>query len=851
MASDQVATTAARRLPTYVFELLAIAAVYFALAKVGLALASIHPSATPIWPPTGIAIAAVILRGYGVWPAILIGAFLANATTAGSLATSLAIAAGNTLEGIVGASLANAFSNGRNTFDRPTDVARFVLIGSVASMVSATIGVGALSLAGFSEWNSFAAVWMTWWLGDLAGALVVTPVIVLWANSDRHSFQGDALLEPVGVIVAATAVGLVAFSPVLAPTTYQGLLGFLAILPLLWAALRCGPRETASAALVMSCFAIWGTLAGAGPFAHEDLNESFLLLLMYMISTAVLSLALSADSAVRRRAEGALRRAHEEAEHRVEQRTADLAEANRKLQVEIEQRRCVETELREQGVHLLEAQRLADLGSWAWNIVENKVRWSDQLFDIFAISPKSFGGTFEDYLELVHEEDRNRVRDGIVAALQSGRGFRLDERIVRPTGEIRQLQSSGEVIKDDHGNPVRMLGICQDVTQRRQAERALDQAREQLAQSQKMEALGQLTGGIAHDFNNLLTIVSGHAQAVRRRLKEAKDLRGLDAIVSAASRGETLTRQLLAFSRRQQLSPVVVDLRARMEAMRALLASSLRDNIELTYDMPEGLWRVEVDSGELELALLNIAVNARDAMPNGGTLLLSARNVTLQPGTEAGPLAGDFVRLSAADSGTGVTAEILPKVFEPFFTTKPVGKGTGLGLSQVHGFAHQSGGTVTIDSELGRGTSVTIYLPRTERPLSMTLPSPEDSTPRRGQGTVLVVEDDVEVAKATSTMFEHLGYQVVHAVDANEGLARLQDVQTIGLVFTDIVMPGDMNGIALAQEIRRRFPSIPVVLTSGYSDAVNAADTQLPLLRKPFDLQKLERVIGEALGKRD
>jgi nitrogen-specific signal transduction histidine kinase/CheY-like chemotaxis protein len=389
------------------------------------------------------------------------------------------------------------------------------------------------------------------------------------------------------------------------------------------------------------------------------------------------------------------------------------------------------------------------------------------------------------------------------------------------------------------------------VTQRQQAEHALDQAREQLAQSQKMEALGQLTGGIAHDFNNLLMIVSGHAQSLRRRLKEPKDVRAVDAIASAAGRGEGLTRRLLAFSRRQQLNPVVIDLRARLEAMRALLASSLCENIELAYDIPEGLWPVEVDPGELERALLNIAVNARDAMPDAGNVLLSARNVTLRAGAEAGPLAGDFVRLSLADSGIGIAPETQPKVFEPFFTTKPVGKGTGLGLSQVHGFAHQSGGTVTIDSQLGRGTTVAIFLPRSRRPLPPTPPAPADSAPRRDRGKVLIVEDNAEVAEATATMFEHLGYQAMHAFDADEGLARLRAAPGIELVLTDVVMPGGKNGIALAQEITRLFPSIPVVLTSGYSDAVNAAQTQFPLLRKPFDLNKLERAIGEALGRRD
>ena len=217
-----------------------------------------------------------------------------------------------------------------------------------------------------------------------------------------------------------------------------------------------------------------------------------------------------------------------------------------------------------------------------------------------------------------------------------------------------------------------------------------------------MEALGQLTGGIAHDFNNLLMIVSGYAQILQSRLSEAKDLQAVEAIRAAADRGEKLTRQLLAFSRRQQLMPVVVDLRQRIDAVRDMLVPSLRGNIELICDIEDKIWPVEVDLGELELALVNIAVNARDAMPDGGIITLSARNVVLKPGSAAGALEGEFVALALIDTGTGMPPDVLQRVFEPFYTTKPVGKGTGLGLSQVHGFANQSGGAVTVSSEPGQ-----------------------------------------------------------------------------------------------------------------------------------------------------
>jgi CheY-like chemotaxis protein len=363
-----------------------------------------------------------------------------------------------------------------------------------------------------------------------------------------------------------------------------------------------------------------------------------------------------------------------------------------------------------------------------------------------------------------------------------------------------------------------------------------------------MEALGQLTGGIAHDFNNILMIVGGHAEMLRRRITEAKVLRGIDAIASAARRGENLTRQLLTFSRRQPLRPTVVNLKERIEAVRDMLGSSLRGNITLALDIPAELWPVQVDVAEFELALLNIAVNARDAMAQGGgTFTLKARNVAAPADRKAGQL-GDHVELLLCDTGAGIPADVIAKIFDPFFTTKAVGKGTGLGLSQVYGFAQASHGVVTAESEVGRGTTITLALPRSTAPVEA---MPEAVRPRkrdaRGEGTVLVVEDNPEVAEVTATLLEQLGYGVVRAENAAEALATLQSGQEVDLVFSDIVMPNGMNGIHLAQEVNERYPKLRVLLTTGYSDVAASAETRFPILRKPFELAGLERAVREAL----
>lgn len=309
--------------------LVAIGVIYFALAKGGLALASIHPSATAIWPPTGFALAAVLLWGYWIWPAIFVAALIANATTAGSITTAIAIATGNSLEAIVGAYLINRWSNGCNTFSTPNSVARFTLICFViATPISASIGLTSLVGAGYVEWTDFADVWVTWWLGNVTGALVIAPVIVLWASSDYHAFNSNEFLETVGVLLTAVAVGLIAFSPLIEQTPSRDPLGFLVILPLLWAALRREPRDTATVALVLAGITVWGTLTGGGPFMTEDLNVSFLLVLMFLISITVPSLLLSADVAVRKKAEENLRRAQNELERKVADRTQELKRAN-------------------------------------------------------------------------------------------------------------------------------------------------------------------------------------------------------------------------------------------------------------------------------------------------------------------------------------------------------------------------------------------------------------------------------------------------------------------------------------------------------------------------------------------
>jgi PAS domain S-box-containing protein len=384
------------------------------------------------------------------------------------------------------------------------------------------------------------------------------------------------------------------------------------------------------------------------------------------------------------------------------------------------------------------------------------------------------------------------------------------------------------------------------VTVEKEAAAALEQAQRQAAQSQKMEALGQLTGGVAHDFNNLLMIVSGHSQRLQKRLTDPRDVRAIEAIQIAANRGESLTRQLLSFSRGQPLNPTVLSPADTVNGIRDVLSGSLHVNIALAIDVATTIWPVRVDKSEIELALVNLVLNARDAMPEGGRLTIAAENVRLGPADARDGLTGEFVALRVADTGCGIPDEIVAKVFDPFFTTKAVEKGTGLGLSQVYGFARRSGGTVVIASEVGRGTTIRLYLPRSHGKVERQATGEADQRLAAGEETILVVEDNEDVRAVAVSLLEQLGYRTVAVESASAALARLAADEIPDAVFTDVVLPGEMDGLALARTLKQRWPDVPSVLTTGYAK-IFETEPEFPVLRKPYQIPALARVIRDAL----
>lgn len=390
----------------------------------------------------------------------------------------------------------------------------------------------------------------------------------------------------------------------------------------------------------------------------------------------------------------------------------------------------------------------------------------------------------------------------------------------------------------EDGKLVGFAKITRDITERREAQLKLEQIHQQLAESQKLDALGQLTGGVAHDFNNLLMIISGSLHTLKKAVGgDPKCQRAISAIEGATKRGASLTSQLLTFARRQSVNPQPVDIAERIDAVREVLDTAVGSAVTLQFDIAPDVCPVMVDVAEFETALVNLVVNARDAMTGGGVITISARNDT--PGDEVN--AGESVAITVEDSGTGIAPDILGKIFDPFFTTKPIGKGTGLGLSQVHGFAYQAGGTVKVASELGKGTRITILLPRKEAP-----PATEDvnAAETGGSGIVLLVEDNPEVANVSTGLLEQLGYTVRRVANAEAALREIE-LDGVDLVFSDIVMPGKMDGLSLARHLKAVRPGLPILLTSGYSDAALNVRGDFPILRKPYEIHELSQAIAK------
>ncbi|MET0294091.1 MAG: PAS domain S-box protein, partial [Phenylobacterium sp.] len=484
------------------------------------------------------------------------------------------------------------------------------------------------------------------------------------------------------------------------------------------------------------------------------------------------------------------------------------------------------------------------------------------------------GDSFEAALEFdwrkrLHPDDLERILREQAAGEASRQRFTLEARYLRADGEYRWLHSVSQPRYDPSGAFEGFVGIGFDVTDAKRAEEDLkrinellaervqaalgerDQAEAALRRSQKLEAVGQLTGGVAHDFNNLLTVIIGALDLIQRHPSDpARRERMLEAALGAARRGERLTNQLLAFARRQALKPQLMRVDDLLDESEPLLRRAAGEAVSLVVSpgAPEGV--ALIDPSQFEAALMNLVVNARDAVTSGGTIRLESQLAQLRADQVEEVPAGDYICVAVHDTGAGMSPEVLTRVFEPFFTTKEVGKGTGLGLSQVYGFARQSGGGVAIESAVGQGASVRLYLPLSKERLQSDDESRGEPPVAQGPALkVLLVEDDAEVGDLVEAMLQDLGHAVSRARNGSEGLEALKGGAPFDLLLTDVVMPGAISGVELAQEATRLRPTLPVILSSGYTGEVlgSAAGAPWPLLRKPYSADSLARTIGDVV----
>ena len=505
------------------------------------------------------------------------------------------------------------------------------------------------------------------------------------------------------------------------------------------------------------------------------------------------------------------------------------------------------TEKREAQLALLDAERrfrilvqgVTDYAIFMLDPEGKVANWNAGAQRIKGYTPEEIVG--EHFSRFYRPEDREAgVPDRALETARKEGRYEAEGWRVRKDGTRFWASVVLDAIKDDDGKLIGFAKITRDMTEKREAQLRLEESREQLFRSQKMEALGQLTGGLAHDFNNLLTAILGACELALRNVNDAEKVkRMLEGVRGSAQRGASLTKQLLAFARAQPLQIQHVDLKQFFSDVTTLVRPSLRSDIDVVTEISDQLWPIDADAGALELALLNLAFNARDAMKQGGTLKISAHNELLE-GTPEG-LRGEHVVIRVSDTGTGMPREVMDRVFEPFFTTKSFGEGTGLGLSQVFGFAKQLGGAVVVESEMGKGSTFVLYLPASRG---------ADAEHKAGGGgrlgRILVVEDDTFVAELAADMLSELGFESAIVHSAKEALDRLAGGDKPNLVFTDIVMPGGITGVELARKLRERFPELPILLTTGYSEQV-AASHGFPVLQKPYQLDALANALGSVL----
>lgn len=534
----------------------------------------------------------------------------------------------------------------------------------------------------------------------------------------------------------------------------------------------------------------------------------------------------------RKQSSEALREANEALEVRVQERTAELAEANQRLTEEIQQRQRVQERLEL-------AQRVGKIGAFEWTIPTNEIAWTKELDTLYGLTSGSFGGSFTDWMQMIHLDDRRRIEQTIKSAVQSGKELDLEFRICGPNQEIRWIAAKSSVFCDRAGNPVQMIGIHIDITEKKQLEA-------QFLRAQRLESLGTLASGIAHDLNNILTPILAIAKLLPMKIPNLNErsLWMLETLEVSARRGADLVKQILSFARGVEGKRMSLNVGHLVVEVKRIIQETFLKSIVIQTDIAPDLWVVSADTTQLHQVLMNLCVNARDAMPQGGTLTLKVENLHLDETAARKHLdahAGRYVLITVTDTGSGISSEVIHRIFDPFFTTKAIGQGTGLGLSAVLGIVKSHGGFVDVQSTIDQGSQFQIYLPACE---TMIIPSMADLELLFGhQELILVIDDEATICEVTKTTLESFNYRVLTAQDGNTAIAlyaeHLHEIQGI---LIDMMMPA-MDGPTTIPILRRLNPKVPVIAMSGLTSTETVAQAEKlnsqGFLQKPFSQKEL------------
>lgn len=774
----------------YLAACLLLAFIYFVGAKLALMLALFHPSASPVWPPTGIAFAALLLLGYRVWPAIFVGAFLVNLTTAGTVATSLAIAIGNTAEALAGAYLVNRFAGGLKVFDQPQSIFRFaVLAGLLSTALSATVGVTTLSVAGFAAWPNYGSIWLTWWLGDAAGNLIVAPVLVLLTVTPRlFRWDRSKFLEALGLGGGLVLSGWIAFGPI---ASVDSPIKYLCIPFLIWAAFRFGQWEAAVAVLLLSGVGISSLLYGHDFLGAAIANKSLLIVEGYFGVMSVMTMSVAAVVAERKRAEEALRKDREDLQGRVASDALGLAVASEQV--------------RQSEAMLKRAQQIAHIGSFQWDAVANRVTWSDEMYRIYGLAPAEFDGTLDAFLARVHPDDCADVRAAVERAVRERKPFRLRERIVRSNGEIRVLDSWGEVVLDSSGEVLALQGVCRDITEDDKAERTLQDLAGRLIRAQEEERsrigrelhdhVSQRAGLLSIKLDEIRTNPSIEGPALSEHLSELSE------------RVNDLTRDIHSVSRRLHSS--TLEYLGLMPALQHLVAEfSAQRSIQIEFS---------ADSAPAELP------------PDIALCLYRVVEESLHNSVKHSGARSARVALDASERGVLLVVEDKGAGFDPATLN---GK-AGLGLISMRERLRLVQGILRIHSAPARGTRVEAWIPST---------------------SLLLVEDNPGDAailrRMVREMEEH--FRVTHVNCLAHGLDRLRE-GGIDIILLDLGLP-DSVGLDTLSRIRTHAPNIPIIVISGQSDRETARlalrqGAQGFIPKEEMNAQRLEQLSRTILSK--